>query len=41
MATAADAVATMVRFDETVKPVPEWTELYRRGRGAFEARLNG
>jgi xylulokinase len=37
--TAADALATLVKFRDRVEPRPEWIEPYRRGLVEFETRL--
>jgi sugar (pentulose or hexulose) kinase len=38
--TAADAVATMVKFRDRVEPVPAWVPEYAKGMAAFERQLD-
>ena len=37
--TAADAVATLVKFRDIVEPRTDWLEPYQRGLVEFESRL--
>ena len=37
--TVADAVATLVKFRDTVPPRPDWIEAYQRGLARFEAAI--
>ena len=39
--TAADAVASMVKFRDRVEPVRAWVDNYRHGMTDFERRLHG
>ncbi len=39
--TVADAVATMVRFRDSVAPIAEWRDTYQRGLKEFLGRVKG